>query len=328
LSRFPGRGRVEVLLCFGWDIHIVKFQSVKADVLLVLATLIAAGGWIFSMMALRGMPPLLFVGVRFLLAGGIVGVFCIGSLRALTVRQLAPAGLSGAVMCLALVCWIEGLNVSANIGVGAFICTLGNIGAPILGWMLFNERLSVPTILSTLVALVGLAFLLLNDGFHPAVSDLLFLGAACGFSFQFILTSRVSSRIPVLALTSIQLSVVGALMLMISAPFEVWPRSMEPETIVWVAASILIATSLRFLVQFKAQSMASVGRTAIIMNLEPVWTAFIAATWFGMGMSGKHMLGSVLIFLALLVNRWDVVRPVAAKLYLAGLRSLRTGRVP
>ena len=78
--------------------------------------------------------------------------------------------------------------------------------------------------------------------------------------------------------------------------------------------SVLIATSLRFYIQFKAQGMATVGHAAIIMNLEPVWTASIAgAMWLGMGMRATQAFGSALIFLALLLNRWNDISPLVAK---------------
>ena len=50
----------------------VKQAPWQADALLLLVTALAAGGWIFSKEALAGMPPLLFIGTRFLLAGLIL----------------------------------------------------------------------------------------------------------------------------------------------------------------------------------------------------------------------------------------------------------------
>jgi len=42
------------------------------------------------------------------------------------------------------------------------------------------------------------------------------------------------------------------------------------------------------------------------LTLEPVWTALIAVVWLG---EGFPVAGSALIFLALVVNRWDLVVP-------------------
>jgi hypothetical protein len=38
-------------------------NTVKADLLLLVVTLLAAAGWMFSKEALQGLPPLLFIGV-------------------------------------------------------------------------------------------------------------------------------------------------------------------------------------------------------------------------------------------------------------------------
>ena len=47
--------------------------SVKADLVLVLVTLLAAAGWIFSKEALAGLAPLMFIFIRFVSAGVVVG---------------------------------------------------------------------------------------------------------------------------------------------------------------------------------------------------------------------------------------------------------------
>ncbi len=288
-------------------------RDVKAEALLVLATLLATGGWLFSTMALRGLPPLLFIGVRFALAGCIVGAFDVGQVRTLAIRGVASASLSGLVMSVAMICWIEGLRHTDNIGVGAFVCSLGNIGAPLLGRVLFKSKLSGGMIASVGVATIGAAFLMLDGGFHVTGADLLFLASALSSSLQFNLNSRFSARLPALALTSVQLMVVGGVSLMSSLATEAWPRSIDVGTIGWLTASVLIATSLRFFIQFKAQGMATVGHAAIIMNLEPVWTAFVAAMWLGMGMRAPQAFGSALVFLALILNRWNDISPLVVK---------------
>jgi len=49
------------------------------------------------------------------------------------------------------------------------------------------------------------------------------------------------------------------------------------------------------------------------MNLEPVWTASVAAIWLGMGMRAMQAFGSALVFLALLLNRWNDISPLVVK---------------
>lgn len=53
---------------------IVKSYRVAADIQLCLAALLAGGGWLFSIHALKELPPLLFIGSRFLIAGLLIGL--------------------------------------------------------------------------------------------------------------------------------------------------------------------------------------------------------------------------------------------------------------
>lgn len=279
-------------------------NHLKADALMVVVTLLAAAGWIFSKEALQGLPPLLFMGVRFLLAGLLLGLIGTYQLRRLDAGSLLRAGATGAVMGVAMVCWILGLHHASNVGVGAFITSLGVILVPVVGWALFSVRVTISTWVAVMAAAVGMGLLSLESGWRLALSDLYFFATACTLAVHFNLNTRFAARIPVVALTAVQLTVVGGLALLGSTLSERWPSAVSGEVIGWLMASILIATSLRFFLQIKAQSMAPVSHAALIMTLEPVWTALLAGAWLGERMSGMQLSGCAMIFFALLINRW------------------------
>ena len=279
-------------------------KHLTADLLMVSVTVLAAAGWVFSKQALQGLPPALFLGVRFVLAGMLLAVIGFHQLRRLDTGELLRAGLTGAVMGVALLCWIQGLSQASNMGVAAFITSLGVILVPVVGRVLFGISVSMSTWNAVLVAGVGIGCLALEQGLRLAPSDLYFVATAFGLAVHFNLNTRYAIRIPVLALTAVQLSVVGGLALLISIAVEPWPTDVSAEVMGWLLASIVIATSLRFFLQVKAQSLAPLAHAAIIMTLEPVWTALIAAAWLGERMSGTQLAGCSLIFLALLINRW------------------------
>ena len=60
----------------------------KSDLLLVVVTLMAAISWIFSKEAVLLMPPLMFMALRFLLAGSVLAVIAWPSLTRLSLDQL------------------------------------------------------------------------------------------------------------------------------------------------------------------------------------------------------------------------------------------------
>ena len=285
-------------------------RALRADGVLVVVSLIAASGWMLSFYALRGLPPLLFVGLRFLAAGLILCAFGgrrIYALRGdrLLLRQGASTGL---LLGAGMMCWIMGLHFTTAMGAGAFIASLGVVIAPIIARLLFRVRIPHSTWLAIVVATFGMACLALQKGMRVQLADLFFFASALCFSLQFTLNSRFSGRLPALPLTAIQLLVVGLLALAASALAEDWPARVDAETWLWLAASVLVATCLRFYSQIWAQGRTSMSHAAFIMTLEPVWTALLAMVWLGERMRPVQLLGCALVLGALLISRWPALR--------------------
>lgn len=281
--------------------------SLHADVWLLLVTLLAAFGWVFSSMALMGMPPLLFMAGRFLVAGLVLALPGWRSLKALSSQSWRYSLLTGAVMGLAMAFWINGLARADNMGIGAFLTSLGVVFVPIVGRLFFGASTTTSTWLAMAVALVGLGMLRLEGGFSLSASDGYFLGAALVFSLHFNLNSRFARHIPALPLTTIQLMVTGLVCLVLSLIIEAklqWPGM---SIVGWLLASALVATCLRFWLQIKAQGLAPVSHAAVIMTLEPVWTALFGLLLFTQSLSLLQLLGCVLIFSALLISRWRLL---------------------
>lgn len=297
-----------LLVCGGPSLMTSSEHHLKADLLLFLTTLIATAGWIFSKEALAGLPPLLFVGTRFLLAGLLLGVFSKAQLRALDRRSLGGALLVGALFAVAMVLWIMGLAHSSHMGEGAFIASLGVVMVPVFARLFFGEHPPLSTWLALPVSLAGFAFLSLQHGFRVETGQLFFFGAALVFSLLFNVNSHVVRRVPVLALSTIQVLVVGVLVLPLALVIEPWPQAVAPAVLGWLAASAFLATTLRFLLQLHGQSLTTPSHAAIILMLEPMLTAMAAAWWYGETMTASQFTGCLLIFLALVLSRWTWIR--------------------
>ena len=284
--------------------------SLHADGVLVVVTLIAAAGWMFSFQALRGLPPLLFIALRFLCAGLILGACGGRRLYALRGdRQLLRQGIvAGVLLGGAMMCWVMGLHLTTAMGAGAFISSLGVVIAPIVAWLLYREHIPTSTWLAIVVATLGLGCLALRRGMSVQAADVFFLCSALAFSIQFTLNSRFAGRLPVLPLTAIQLFVVGVCALLASALFEDWPAQVDAATWLWLTTSVVLATALRYFFQIWAQSRTSMNHAAFIMTLEPVWTALLASVWLDQHMRPLQVAGGVLVMCALLISRWQMLR--------------------
>ncbi|MDL0429752.1 DMT family transporter [Marinobacter sp. TBZ242] len=297
----------------------------KSDLLLVIVTLMAAISWMFSKEAVLLMPPLMFMAMRFLLAGSVLAAIAWPSLRRLSLDQVRRSAGVGLVFGVAMSCWVMGLFHASHVGESAFLTSLGVVIVPVIARVVFREIQPLSTWLAVPVAVGGLALLSLKNGFRPEIGQLFFVGAAFIFALYFTLNTRTANqrtvvnrrgetvekhRVPALPLTSIALLTVGTVTLIESTLLEPWVPTLENFSgilAMWIIASAVIGTAGRFLLQTYAQSLSTHSHGVVILVLEPVWVALFAAGWFSETMSATQLAGCGLIFLALLINRWGVI---------------------
>jgi len=296
-------------------------NSAKADLLLVIVTLLAAVSWIMSKEAVMIMPPLLFMGLRFLLASGLLAVIGWQHLRQLDAYAIKRSMVAGVVFALGMSLWVMGLFTGTHVGEGAFLTSLGVVLVPVIGKLFFGEKQTRSNWLALPFAIVGLALLSLKNGFRPEVGQWFYVTAAFVFALFYRLNTSAANQtvrqlangqqhvvagVPPIALTSIVLAMVGIVASVISLVFEPWQKTMAEFSgamFGWIVASAIIGTAARFLIQTYAQSLSQHTHGVVIMVIEPVWVALLAAAWYGEQMSGQQLVGCSLILLSLLVSR-------------------------
>jgi len=311
--------------------------TAKSDLLLMLVTVLAAISWMFSREAVMLMPPLMFMALRFLIAGTMLVPFAWNQLRAMNRAQYIRSMRVGLVFGIAMSFWVTGLSLTSHVGESAFLVSLGVVLVPVIARFVFSEAQPLSTWIALPVATSGLAFLSLENGFRPEPGQIFFIIAAAIFALFYTLNTRAANtrndinrrgnavekpRVPALALTTVALltvaAVTGSLSLLTEIP-DMAAVDFTGTLWMWILASAVIGTAGRFLVQTVAQSLSSHSHGVVILVVEPIWVALIAMAWFGESMSSAQLMGCTLIFAALLINRWDALR----QLIKTWLRSLR-----
>ena len=296
-------------------------NTARSDLLFVLVTLLAAISWMFSKEAVLLMPPMLFIAIRFLLGGLLLGAIGYRELRQLSREQCLRAIRVGLVFGLAMSCWSVGLHRIEHIGEGAFLTSLAVVLVPVMARLFFGETQPASTWVSLPVAVAGLALLSLENGFRLESGQAFFIVAAALFALYFNLNTHAAAartvtdsggtehqeRIPVIVLTAVVLTTVGVVSGALSFLLEPWHPTWRDFSWIlagWILASTLVGTAGRFFVQTWAQSLSTHSHGVVILVLEPVWVALIAALWFAETMSSMQLAGCFMIFLALVINRW------------------------
>lgn len=301
-------------------------NAAKADFYLVIVTLLAAISWIFSREAVLLMPPLLFMALRFLLAGLLLGAIGYRELSLLNKEACKRAIKVGLVFGAGMSCWVMGLFLGTHVGEGAFLTSLGVVLVPIISRVVFGEHQPRSIWYALPVATAGLALLSLKNGFRPEAGQIFYVVAAAIFALYYTLnthaanTRQVSTadgnvqhreKIPALPLTAIVLTTVGLLTSVLSLGLEPWqPTFMNftAEMAGWILASVVLGSAARFLLQTHAQSLSNHSHGVVILVIEPVWVALLAAGWFGETMTATQLAGCALIFASLLINRAGLVK--------------------
>ncbi len=67
--------------------------------------------------------------------------------------------------------------------------------------------------------------------------------------------------------------------------------------------SVILATTLRYVMQTLGQKYTSSANAALVMILEPVWTVVLSVLWYGEQLSTLKMVGCVLILFSLVMYR-------------------------
>lgn len=307
-------------------------RATQSDLLLIGVTLLAAISWMFSKEAIALMPPLLFMGLRFLLAAAFLACLGCRKLGRLSRAHILRSARVGVVFGIGMLFWVQGLAHSESMGEGAFLTSLGVLLVPIVARVFFAEPIPRSTWLAIPVALLGMGLLSLAHGFAVSAGQLYYLIAAVALAIFFTLNTRAAtvsmsrpssqqtstelSAVDPLALTIISLTSVGLVTLLASLLTETvvlttveWSSTL----FVWLLASALVGTAARFWLQTYAQSLTTQTSGAVMLILEPIWVALFAALWFTETLTMLQLLGCVMIFLALLVNRWEMLRSIMTR---------------
>lgn len=273
----------------------------KAELILILTTLLAAMGWIFSKQAVQGLPAFGFIGLRFLLASLCLLPLCYPALIKTELKYLAKAMSVGVILAGAILLWMHAISVSSTLGEGAFIMSLSMLLVPLIAWPLFNRRPLSIFWISLPFAIIGLFLLSLEGDWQASSSQIWFALSSLLLAFHFNFNGKYSQRMPLLLLTCLQLFVVGVLGLAAALFFETIPPTVDASIWIWVGLSILIATSLRYVLQTIGQKYCLSSIASIIMLLETLWVVALSIILYDEAMPINKIAGGALILSSLVV---------------------------
>ena len=175
---------------------------------------------------------------------------------------------------------------------------------PIMYCLLYRKKPSLITIITVTMAAIGLFLNFCSSRFYYSLLRRFgwFWWVAFGFALHIILVNHYSHQHNALAITGIQILLVGILCLTIGCIFEPIPARISFNAMFAIIVTSVLATALAFLVQNYMQKFSSPTHFAVVLTSEPVFAALAGYLWAGERLNSAGLVGAGLILLAMLIT--------------------------
>jgi drug/metabolite transporter (DMT)-like permease len=237
---------------------------------LALAGIIWGMNFVVNKFILGVMPPMYYLGTRFLLATLLLLPFALRRVRRLTRRQWMASAGAGVLLFLGFTLQTVGLKTTSP-GISGILTSLYVVLVPLAVGLWTHRRPPVLVMVGILMAISGIGLLTVSGRLVFGWGELLTLAATVFWAFHILAVAFAAPRVDPLALTMVQLAVTGALSLAASLLFEHpavfygWPGTAAT---VYTAA---VGGVVCYLLMSWGQRYTSATVAGVLMSLESVF---------------------------------------------------------
>lgn len=269
-----------------------------AEVMLLLVAFIWGTSYGVAKGALVFYPVLGFLCVRFIMTFMVL----VPTLRGAQFRAALRPGLALGTLLLCIFLSETYGVAQTSASNAAFLISLCVVLTPIVEWLVFGNRPTGEAIALGGLSLAGAMLLTGTFGVDMNRGDWLILLAALLRAVMMCATRRMlqNAEIPALALTAVQVGVVGfgSLIILLFTAGSLPP--LPSETSFWTATVylVLFCTLFAFFAQIYALRYTAPTRASLLMGAEPLFGACFAVMWLGEQLTPLAWCGGVLIVVA------------------------------
>jgi len=277
-------------------------KSVWADLALLFITLLWASTFAVVKECLVQASPVLFLALRFWIAGAAILLFLPGALRGISQKTLWRGCKLSLLLATGYVFQTVGLKETTPSRC-AFITSLFVLLVPLFGYVLIRYRPRIQTLFGIGLATAGLVFLTLNPkDLTVSRGDVLTLLCAVVFALQILFLGRYLNESDHRQLTVLQILGTAVLCTLvgpvIERPFISWNAGLT----LYLIMTGVFATALTCYIQSSAQRFTTANRAALVFALEPFFACLFAYVLLGQTMTGREWLGGGLVLAGIITS--------------------------
>ncbi|WFD11959.1 DMT family transporter [Tepidibacter hydrothermalis] len=277
-------------------------RQLKADLALLFVTIGWGASFILTKNSLSELETYNFLAIRFFIAFIISSCIFFKNMIKADKKSIKYELILGIILYAHYAFQTVGLNYTTP-SKSAFITGSNVIMVPILSALMIKEFPQKKSLVSAILALIGLAMLTLNENITSINrGDIYTLICAVVFAIYIIFVGKYTWECESIALAVIQFGVVAFLSSITSIAIEspVMPSSND----IWINIIILsvICTSGAFIIQSVAQKFTTSNHTALIYSAEPVFAAMFGYFLYSEVITIKTGIGAFLILLGMIIS--------------------------
>lgn len=284
-------------------------KKLLGNLLLTLTALIWGTAFVFQRVGMDSIEPITFTAARSWLAAAAVGA--VAWILSKKETQTSPQPqrkrdtVIGGVCCgvflsAASVAQQMGL-VYTTAGKAGFITAMYMLIVPILSFLLFRRRNGWLVWLAVGVGVVGMYLLCVTEGFSLTHGDTLVCICAVLFSGHILCCDYFVQRGNPVQISAIQFLTTAVLTSVAAAILEEPTWSKVVSAAVPILFCGLLSSGVGYTLQITAQKFTDPTIASLLMSLESVFAALAGALILHETMTGRELLGCVVMFAAIIL---------------------------
>lgn len=294
--------------------------TLRQSMLLLLTAAIWGVAFVAQSVGMDYVGPFTFNTMRSLL-GGIVLIPCIVLLKRINVGSKDTAGaaehasgdpagqrkvlLTGGVACGVLLCIASNLQqfgiMYTSVGKSGFITAMYIVLVPVLGIFL-KKKAGIKIWCSVAIAVGGLYLLCMTDsGFSIQKGDLLLLLGAVIFSFHILTIDYFSPKVDGVKMSCIQFFTCGILSMVCMFLFEQPQIGAILQAWMPIVYAGVMSCGVAYTLQIVGQKGMNPTVASLILSMESVISVIAGWLILHQKLSGRELLGCVLMFAAIIL---------------------------
>ena len=291
-------------------------KTIQSDLLLLLVAAIWGLAFVAQREGAGYIPPLVFVAIRYIL--GALSLLPVISIldrkrkqepeykaknKALWKGAVPGALVMGSTLFFASILQQTALEESTA-GQAGFITSLYVVLVPLIGILLKRYKPKLINIFTIALAIAGLYFLCVQGRFEISRTDYVLIFSAFLYALHIIWIDYFAVRTDPVRLSVLQFAVAGVLGVLGILIFRVEVRFEDVMTgAIPLLYTGIFSSGVAYTLQVFAQRKTLASHAAIIMSMESVFAAVGGAIFLNEGMSGRAIVGAILMLTAGVVSQ-------------------------